>query len=444
MMIRSASRARAGITLTEILISILIMGIGMISLATLFPLGLMRIREASRNARSALFVESCLSDAAARNLLAENSFSASWYGWGLSFPFDSPYTYDPSVANAPGTGIVSVTPPVSAGVNRTFGNSLPICYDPLWRTMVKARPNMPGLAGVPEARFASGLGLLRADPDGNAASAYGLQRLTNMPVNLPGGGTQWGANAGGAILFPAATDAYFLRYVGDIGASNDDPVMQEAGEEILATGQLPTKGSQLVPDLSISSGAITRDWSYTWFFTGYQSDVTNGLMLSGDFVVCHNRPFGLDANGLATDETVVEAVFAYSNLPNAGYSPNDQVVLLRWNPAVQADPDVRIGGWIADVTYERFTANDVTRWAGGTYPGQRCYWYRVVKRTAAEDEGANTPAPAAAGYRRMIVYVNSPVRARTPLAAGGAPLHLNAALVMPSVVNVFPKTVITH
>ena len=40
---RAGHRARAGITLTEILISIMILGIGLVSLATLFPIGLMRL-----------------------------------------------------------------------------------------------------------------------------------------------------------------------------------------------------------------------------------------------------------------------------------------------------------------------------------------------------------------------------------------------------------------
>ena len=42
------AKARSGITLTEILISILIMGVGLISLATLFPIGLVRLREAGK------------------------------------------------------------------------------------------------------------------------------------------------------------------------------------------------------------------------------------------------------------------------------------------------------------------------------------------------------------------------------------------------------------
>ncbi len=50
-MISRGIRPRSGITLTEILIAILIMGVGLISLATLFPLGLIRLREAARYQR---------------------------------------------------------------------------------------------------------------------------------------------------------------------------------------------------------------------------------------------------------------------------------------------------------------------------------------------------------------------------------------------------------
>src|SRR6478672_466809 len=69
-----AHRGRPGITLTEILISIMIMGVGMVSLATLFPLGLLRIREANRLTRSTLLAESAMNDIGARNLLSKEKF----------------------------------------------------------------------------------------------------------------------------------------------------------------------------------------------------------------------------------------------------------------------------------------------------------------------------------------------------------------------------------
>ena len=50
-MTRRPAGTRAGITLTEVLISILIMGVGLISLATLFPLGMVRLRAANQQHR---------------------------------------------------------------------------------------------------------------------------------------------------------------------------------------------------------------------------------------------------------------------------------------------------------------------------------------------------------------------------------------------------------
>ena len=64
----------AGITLTEILISILILGVGLVSLATLFPIGLLRLREAQRQTRSAYLFQSATADVEARGLLNSNSF----------------------------------------------------------------------------------------------------------------------------------------------------------------------------------------------------------------------------------------------------------------------------------------------------------------------------------------------------------------------------------
>ena len=73
----ASSRPRSpGITLTEILISILILGVGLVSLATLFPIGLLRLREAQRQTRSAYLFQSATADVEARGLFSKNSFLA--------------------------------------------------------------------------------------------------------------------------------------------------------------------------------------------------------------------------------------------------------------------------------------------------------------------------------------------------------------------------------
>ncbi len=62
-MFSRATRRRRGITLTEILIAIMILGVGLVSLATLFPIGLLRLRDATRYTRSATLLQSAASDA---------------------------------------------------------------------------------------------------------------------------------------------------------------------------------------------------------------------------------------------------------------------------------------------------------------------------------------------------------------------------------------------
>ena len=45
----------------------------------------------------------------------------------------------------------------------------------------------------------------------------------------------------------------------------------------------------------------------------------------------------------------------------------------------------------------------------------------------------------------MVLTLTSPLRAKTLLnAADGPPVHLNVALIMPSVINVFPRSFEVH
>ncbi len=434
------TRTRAGITLTEILISIMIMGVGLLSLATLFPLGLIRIREANRSSRSALLTQSAGGELAARGLLYKPAFTMSWYGvqdfvpttgarpQARSIAFD-PFVYDPTNP---------LDPTVLGGVNRGLGTGLPIAYDPLWWQIVgRANGGQVRPTTVP-ARFGYGQGFVRDDPNGGAPSAYGLQRLTNFLTTM-------GSDEPVASVFASADDLVLLTD-GSIQAA--DPAMPWTTET----------GSPIMPQLTPSgvtgsAGSPLVDLSYSWLFTGQQTDVTNGRVFSGDIVVCQNRPFALDTvtdpiKGstlqLAAGETVVEAAFAFGPPPlgaTVGYSNNTNTVLLRW-PANMPDPDVRIGAWIADITYEQLQMVNDARFGGASsYPGQRCYWYRIANRT---DAGPSLSFSGDSGpYRQMTITLAGSVRARTLMSNSGVlqPATVNAALIMPSVVNVFPRTI---
>jgi type II secretory pathway pseudopilin PulG len=448
---------RRGITLTEILISIMILGIGLLSLATLFPLGLVKLRDANRAHRATWAIESAASNIEGRGLLDRSRFLVANF---LGTPY---YPYDPFIQDTP----ILVNPTTPVGIYRgrggdgiTYGvdpllfqpgTGLPVVYDPLWRSQLNStfggtigHPNTPIDPAMPlnDGRFAYGIGLVRPDPSGGEPAAHGLQRVTNFPFGVP-----------------AETNAIY-----DIFGSPDDYVYQTDGKG--RTGE-PGIGAPVVPDLSF--GSLTRDLSYTWIFTGQRSDATNATIYDGNIVVFHNRPIYLDSITrpfagdtvqLPAAERVVEAVFAYStvvgnpgntnNPAQRGYSlGDDRIVLLRW-PASTPDPDIRVGSWIADVTYERYVANDINRFrlpktAGGiplglTYPGQRCYWYRVIQKSAAILDPGFPGDPGGVAFRQMTVTVDRSVQAKTLLdPTTGAPVHVNAALVSPYVVQVIPR-----
>ena len=429
-MTRRPADARRGITLTEILISILIMGVGLISLATLFPLGMVRLRAAQQQNRSALLAESATADLSARNLLFKPSFLASWY------PSFDPFTNDPI---AGGGGLTS----------SAFGPGLPICYDPLW--WYEVGPNVvPGSTIKPSttaARFGAGIvgtsSFFRTDPDGQGSpSGYGLQRLTNFFTT-----TGW------AFVNPETT---FV--------SQDDPVMQnsDATPEILSgpvTGQSALSGvvPQFFPASNGQPGGFRNDFRYTWLFTGYQVGSADGTSFVGDVVVMDSRPFGYGpvtspaSNAqlnLADGEIPLEAIFGYSaNTGGAAVGfgvAADRTVLLRWQTAMP-DPEIKVGSWIADVTYERNGTLSNTRVASMAAAAVRRS-IRSSGATGIRSRRSRRCRPTSsdsdvAGYRRIVVTVNTPVKARTLLNAGGTAVNINVALFMPSVVNTFQRTI---
>ena len=482
-MTRGAARPRSGITLIEILISILIMGVGLISLATLFPLGLLRLQQASWYHRSALQFETTSGDIDARQLFDKQSFTRTW-SWYTStvnratvnLPRD-PFTQDGSLLNdVVANAYISSNPFSSFSIGSDSG--LPVAYDPLWRSLTGVLPNslltydqtlqssLPTSSyQVGEARFGSGLfggtaPYIRPDPlDSQRPSAFGLQRITNFVpwsnVSPTTGYTsqvpQWPFTSTNLGLSLSAQPA---DVSGNVFSSIDDIVFNPIGGGANAP-------SSILPEMFGASstfvGSPQIDYKYTWFFTGRQTDAGgNGRQFTGNIVVCDGRPFGFDplpGNGslAPAGETAVEAIFgvggANTVVPVAagasvGFSNNGRSVLLRWNAAL-ADPQVKVGGWICDVTYERDFATYASRAKGGTTlplsSYARCGWYQVAKRTDPQADAT------IAGYRSMTVTLTSPVQNRTLLnVSDGSPVSVNVALIMPSVIYAFPIAFEVH
>src|SRR5262249_50666703 len=103
---------RRGITLTEILIAIMILGVGLASLATLFPLGILRMRDAARYTRTKYLVDSAAADGTARTLLSPQSFGLMdainfQYGltpWYVTLAPNGGQQYNPLIQDTPEYG----------------------------------------------------------------------------------------------------------------------------------------------------------------------------------------------------------------------------------------------------------------------------------------------------------------------------------------------------
>jgi type II secretory pathway pseudopilin PulG len=483
--LRPPARGRRGITLTEILIAILILGVGLTSVATLFPLGLLRMREAARATRSAYLTESAAADLAAHGLLTNSSFSIAdqynfnngltpWYSVLVQGSYVSwnPLTQD---AAAPGDYPQDGS---NLGITAT-SYGLPFAYDPLWRYQTANLQSTYGTqgyylndTGALEARFGAGIGFIQPDPsDAGVPTAHGIQRLSNFnrPFATVAGTT--------SPIMPIA---------------NNVPAIFVSPEDVVWVENVASSAySPVLPDMSLATDlqnypTSVNDWHYSWMFTGAQNNGSANSSFDGNIVIFENRPFGI-TNTSATapfaignfqsyqvdGEIVVEGVWGYSNSNNLssysggapGFGVNaDRAVLLRWSNT-QPDPVVKVGDWIADVTYERQASVVGSRFMGfpqyttsGTLiqngptgglqnpfnyaewdnlPAQRCFWYRVQKVNPVTVDGT------LANARSMVVYVDRSLQARTPLNGSGQPYSVNAALIAPNVVNVIPQTIFT-
>lgn len=475
---------RSGITLTEILIAILILGVGMTSLATLFPLGLLRIQQATRDSRSTLLAESAAAEVNTRSLLDARTLlhpSVPWYSfwttWNTTAAYrtsdlngglaDTPFTLDLTFSG----GAINTTAATRGVQARIHAPGLPVAYDPsFWSlehytSVLEGNERNPGMQ-LDDLRFGSGIGFIRnAEQYSNQEpSAHGLQRVTNATPYFPANfwpltysmPTSYYPN--GTTPAPPYSPA-LAEIVGDVFASPDDPVLQsdDAGVD---------NGSPLVP-ADFGGFNFQKTWDFTWMVTARQVSAGDSAVYEADIVLFNKR-----ANGVASvlapvtgttrfvpnDEVVVEAVWGYTGSSNSidafGYSTgDDHVVLLRW-PIAMPDPTIRLGGFIADVTYERIQARSdlgpgdgvqTDRYDpedGARYGGQRCYWYRVVQVSEP------SPDPVYQGYRRRTVRVETPVQAKTRLYVNGSgyvcPQVPEAALINKDVVNVYSTLLYTR
>jgi hypothetical protein len=401
-----------------------------------------------------------------------NRFTTPYYTTG-------PIQYDPWVQDTPAYGSAPINPAtgVSIGAAASIAPGLPVAYDPLWWNVTGSVYDNANPGTTFEGRFAAGMAFLRANPtDTGGPSANGLQRLNNLPGSLTG--TLATAYAPSLIQQRTNYQVALETFVSPEDIVFQDPKGKYADPNYAAaSGNLLTTPSPIVPDLTQNTGAAMAlptgagvfppqsDWRFTWMVTGQQRDTLNGSIFDINVVVHENRVFGVDVIGgvpQPSGETVVEAIWGFGasvvnptglGLPNnIGYAvAAKRTVLLLW-PSTQPDPDVRVGQWIADVTYERTAAlssplSPTTRYYPGSLsPPQRCFWYQIAKRTDPGPATVPFLTKVAVPYRQMTVWTTVDLNAQSMLYTGtqGSPVNTEAALIAPTVVNVIPRQVYTR
>jgi hypothetical protein len=395
---------RGGATLVEVLVAIFVMAIGMITLLTLFPLGLLSMAQAIKDDRTALAAASAaaiesiwdirhagnkpLGQVAACTPPAGSFWTTNGAIAGL---FSNPGAGLPLIATGPGYPIY-VDPFAFSGpagtstVNPSYGPTVgsvlqrvDICINQ--HGVTDASNASPIVISSASHGLTSGAMVLVSGVTGNTA-ANGRFTITFIDANTfsLNGSTGNGAYAGGGLWQYAVEDqatAWRISWFTLL----DDIEFENNG--------IPAPGNASAPS------TIFREDRYTWAYLLRMGDVTNPSFVDLTIVVYSGRT----------------QLSGEKSFP-ANWSAGGDVVTLSFSGADK--PAIRKGGWILDNTV-----------VVGTTPNTNGYFYRVVNVT----EGASGP--------NTVDLEVQPNRRRP--TQGGANPGLGSVVVMDGVVEVFER-----
>ncbi len=286
-------KPRSAVTLIETLIAIFIMGIGLLALLTLFPLGALNMAQALKDDRTATAASNAQSLAKAlrvrqnplvldamRNPIA-NAIS-------LGAPNTNAVLGPAAQRQAPRTGAVP---------------SYPVLVDPLGFRSYQVQGNAVRqfwVAGRPNGIRRVTLG---NDPDGNP---FDFTNLSNPNLS---------------------------QQIRSVTTFLDDMTFLADGDDA---------GRPVSPPSPTS--LVERDFVYSWAYLCRMGNASREQLVDMDIIVYRKRSFD-GAGGLSGLETSYNATFR-----PAGQAKN--VVRLTWT-AAQPKPAIRKGGWILDASVPR-------------------------------------------------------------------------------------------
>lgn len=290
---------RPGVTLLEVLVSIFIMGIGMIALLTLFPLGALQMAQAIRDSR--------INDAAAEAAALANAF-------GVRNDANSSSTSN-TVSNV-FTNYLSAGWVASAPAADPTGPGYPVYVDPYYAIL--------------NGSTLGTLGSFGSSPYTGTGSTPGILRCSTTYVG--GGGLTAPTPPASESPGPTTPSNWAARYF----TLKDDTVFQPNGTPVGYTG---------------STVSVQRGGGYTWAYLLRRPKAGSGAQVELYVVVYAGRSVQV-----AAGETTYQ-VGKVGSASTTAASPGDNAVDMVWSSG--APPNVRRGSWLLDTSFEQ-TASSPT------------------------------------------------------------------------------------
>jgi hypothetical protein len=301
-------------TLIEVLVSIFVMGIGLLALLVLFPLGALNMAQAIRNDRCA---QAALNAAAiARFLPHDNTANA-------SYTPATKLTY--GIRSDPAVTPYYTTPPASSSLPTVnSGLSYPVYVDPLGAHI---NPTVIPNPSPPPAQFCLGPPLGYAPPQlASAGPITGITRvmpqyLFDAPQNQP-------VALNPPVKFSYLTSRFFTLL--------DDVTFTSNG----------------LPD--VTSGNIEREGRYTWCYMLQMPSASDPITTTTNsrlqanltIVVYDRRPVVLDGTLPAGASQPPQGERSFM----AKFDEASNTATLTWDPTLQDPPALRRGSWLLDAT----------------------------------------------------------------------------------------------
>jgi prepilin-type N-terminal cleavage/methylation domain-containing protein len=322
---------RQGVTLLEVLVSIFIMGIGMIALLTLFPLGALSMAQAIRDGR--------VNDAAAEAAALANTFGVR--NDNVSVPTPPYYTTTPpyfTVANV-FSNYLAVGPVTNAPAADPAGPGYPVYVDPYYVALGQTT-----------------LGSFGSSPYNGTGSTPGFVRCSTTYVGSSGQSYTFPTTPTATVLSalasppppasetPPSTVNWAARYF----TLKDDINFQNSGTALGYVTGTPT--------------SVQRGGSYTWAYLLRRLRAGSGAEVELFVVVYAGRSVQIAAGETACPVT--------STTSSGNAALGDNAVSL--TVPVGTAPQLRRGAWLLDTSFEQITSGSNTY---GTVHGQ---FYRVA------------------------------------------------------------------